>query len=115
METKKKRSAYVILGFVLGIILSVPVGGYIIDLKIAETREMYRGMPLPLEEGRVYKAVVVLTYPTGQGEGTVWHLVGNPTIWAVGRQPIEPGKTYIMDQGLRLVTEVKMSRAKSKK
>ncbi len=113
--TKKKVLSYLIVGFAVGFILSFLVSGYIADRKIDKIREAYQGTLLPIEEGRAYKAVVVLAYPIGQGERTVWRFVGGPDIRTVGGKPIEAGKTYIMDQGLRLVAEVKAPSARSNK
>ena len=113
----KKKVLYWTVGFafVAGFLISFITSGYIADRKIDKIREAYQGTLLPIEEGRAYRAVIVLTYPISRGEGTMWRFVGDPEMQTVGGKPIEAGKTYIMEQGLRLVAEVKVPSTRSKK
>lgn len=113
---KKKALFYVIVGLMVGVIslfLSFFFGQKV-NQQISKTRENYQGTLLSVEEGKVYKAVTVLSYSVGQGEGAVPRFFGGLDMRTAGGKPIEAGKayTYNKNQGLALATETKDSPVK---
>lgn len=91
--------------FIVGICLFLISFGFAIGKVLIDyQRKGLEGTLLPTEQGRFYKAVVVLSYDSGKGEATKTHFVSGENVNIIGGGELKAGEIYISEyNGLRLV------------